>query len=550
MLSRGLKDGESPESIGPLYLIQFANHHVNFRWAEFQAAAEYHDVKYCFSSTAAMMNDLSITDEVTNDALDTERVFASVHLANDDVARKMAERAICIRSVWQHWASANTLESLLKNLSEIESVRKLWKPYQKPEVSWKATVAAYMHTLTHKERLNRIEAFADVLAFKGPINLQTPMVNWCYSEEWTEPNNVDQWEGYDGYEKGPSGQNQRLIAVHTGRKICDGIARDLIGIMDVKKRAYIGNTTMESSMSLVQASMALAGPGKLFYDPFAGTGSLLLAAAAYGAHVLASDIDARMMRGKNSAKGSLGILRSAKQYGTEHLFIDSLCFDVTQHPLRKGGLFDAIVADPPYGIRAGAKKLGKRRGEKMRDEPFMMPDGQYSHERPDYHPPSKPYALDELLCDLMEFSAKMLVPKGRLVFWMPTMTDVECDDESAKGGVTTSQIDLQLPPTKHFKLIAHSLQDFTNWGRRLITLEKIDAKEEDLVEKHLVLPAAPINHVQSARDGQELANTNEQQKQGRAIDDLSVFRDQYFRTLGRGRREAKEAQKAATQNVP
>ncbi|MCO5549712.1 hypothetical protein L7F22_003185 [Adiantum nelumboides] len=502
------------------------------------------------SSAAAMMKELSIENGIANDALDSSRVFASVHLANDDIARKMAERAICIRSIWQHWTSASTLQGLLKNLSEIESVQTLWKPYQKSEVSWKATVSAYMHTLTHKERLNRIEAFKDVLAFEGPINLKTPMVDWCYSEEWTEPNNANQMEGYEGYEKGPSSKNQRLIAVHTGRKICDGIARDLVGIMDVKKRAYIGTTTMESSMSLVQASMALAGPGKLFYDPFAGTGSLLLAAAAYGAHVLASDIDARMMRGKKSPEGSLGILRSAKQYGTEHLFIDSLCFDVTQHPLRTGGLFDAIVADPPYGIRAGAKKLGKRRGEKMREEPLLMPDGQYSHERSDYHPPSKPYALDELLCDLMEFSAKMLVPKGRLVFWMPTMTDVEQEDENAKSGVTTAQIDLQLPPTKHFKLIAHSLQDFTNWGRRLITLEKIDGKEEDLVENHLVLPAAPLSHIQFAPNGTESPDTKEQQKPGRAIDDLSVFRDKYFKTLGKGRREAKAAQKAAAQIVP
>lgn len=578
MLSRGLEEGQAAESIGPRYLIQFANHHVNFRWAEFRAAADYHNAKYCFipvagdvkrtsserytkemdaeSSAAAMMNELSI---VENDALDSNRVFALVHLANDDVARKMAERTICIRSIWQHWTSANTLEGLLHNLSNDESVRMLWLPYKKPEVSWKATVSAYMHTLTHKERLNRIEAFSDVLAFEGPINLKQPMVDWCYSEEWTEPNNFSQLEGYDGYQKGPSPptevstvRNQRLIAVHTGRKICDGIARDLIGIMDVKKRAYIGTTTMESSMSLIQASMALAGPGKLFYDPFAGTGSLLLAAAAYGSHVLASDIDARMMRGKKSTEGSLGILRSAKQYGTEHLFIDSLCFDVTQHPIRTGGLFDAIVADPPYGIRAGAKRLGKRRGDRLRDEPFLMPNGKYSHEQPDYHPPSKPYALDELLVDLMDFAAKMLVPKGRLVFWMPTMTDVEQDDddENSKGAIKTAQIDLQLPPTKYFKLIAHSLQDFTNWGRRLITLEKIDEKEEDLVERYLVLPAAPLNHVQSARDGQQSSDVKEQQNPGRAIDDLSRFRDDFFKTLGKGRREAREAQKAAMQNVP
>ena len=36
--------------------------------------------------------------------------------------------------------------------------------------------------------------------------------------------------------------------------------------------------------------------------------------------------------------------------------------DIAQQTIwRYDGLFDAIVCDPPYGIRAGAKKIGRKR---------------------------------------------------------------------------------------------------------------------------------------------------------------------------------------------
>ncbi|KAE8179263.1 hypothetical protein CF336_g9696 [Tilletia laevis] len=63
---------------------------------------------------------------------------------------------------------------------------------------------------------------------------------------------------------------------------------------------------------------------------------------------------------------------------------------MTQHPWRRGGIFDAIVAVPPYGIRAGAKRLGRRNLARQRDEPYQMADGSLSHEYvPSFRPISK-----------------------------------------------------------------------------------------------------------------------------------------------------------------
>lgn len=276
-----------------------------------------------------------------------------------------------------------------------------------------------------------------------------------------------------------------------------------------------------------------------------------------------------------------GIVRSAMQYGVHHHILDSLCFDVTQHPLHRGSLFDAIVADPPYGVRAGAKRSGRRDVHKLRDAPVLLANGNWSHEQADYLPPKRPYALHDLLADLFTFALHFLVPHGRLVFWMPTMSEVE-DDEGdgehegdsdghghGRDKAVTKVLELQLPPTRGLRLVAHSLQDFGSWGRRLITMEKVDDVETATAAfQNLTLPAAPSMHQQAAA---AVASTSSQPPDGdvddierskgdhldkhsgrvRATDDPKDFRNQYFASRSarglstRSTRAARRAQRAA-----
>lgn len=42
---------------------------------------------------------------------------------------------------------------------------------------------------------------------------------------------------------------------------------------------------MDATLSLLMANQALVKPGDLVYDPFVGTGSLLVAAAKFGGNV-------------------------------------------------------------------------------------------------------------------------------------------------------------------------------------------------------------------------------------------------------------------------
>lgn len=58
--------------------------------------------------------------------------------------------------------------------------------------------------------------------------------------------------------------------------------RDLIQLHSLKKRQFIGNTSMDAQLALIMANQAQVKPGDILLDPFVGSGSLLVAAAHFG----------------------------------------------------------------------------------------------------------------------------------------------------------------------------------------------------------------------------------------------------------------------------
>ena len=89
--------------------------------------------------------------------------------------------------------------------------------------------------------------------------------------------------------------------------------------------------------------------------------------------------------------------------------------------------------------------------------PFIVPNLKDSYNRTDqpYVPPTKPYELSELVSDLVLFSRAMLKPQGRLVFFLPTVTE------------EYEQVDIEAMMCDGMEVVANSLQDFGNWGRRV-----------------------------------------------------------------------------------
>lgn len=125
----------------------------------------------------------------------------------------------------------------------------------------------------------------------------------------------------------------------------------------MQERGFIGNTSMDPQLALIMSNMAQCQKNSLIYDPFVGTGSLLIGAAHFGAHVAGADLDYNLIhsRGLSSRAGQKyrrkdqTIRNNLRQYRLESAFVDVFVADFSQPAaIRDGFDFDSIITDPPY----------------------------------------------------------------------------------------------------------------------------------------------------------------------------------------------------------
>lgn len=402
------------------YLIYFAQAYPNFRRAELESLAAYHGISI----------DLSHHDE--------KNPFLIVKLENDEQARKIMARSILGRGIYELWGQGKNLEELHEDVKQRSSDR--FDEYKK--MSFKFDFIGYMGKRTTKEKFEMIESFS-YLAFEGPIRMKNPDEIFNVLEEYH----------VHGTEKATTPINMWF-----GRQIqLSARTENILDKYDLRRRKYIGTTSFDAELSLVSCNIAQVGPGKITYDPFTGTGSFLVAAANFGGLPIGSDIDVRILRGKND---KCNINANFKQYGTTLNFLDILTMDFTNNAFRSDLKIDTIVCDPPYGVREGLKVCGAKDPEKAAGRENVVIDGEKAHLRKDFIQPKKPYELSNLLDDLLNFAANRLPLDGRLAFWMPTAND---DFEPNL-----------IPQHENLELIYNLEQEFNKWSRRLLVYVRRD----------------------------------------------------------------------------
>ncbi|KAF9054991.1 tRNA guanosine-2'-O-methyltransferase [Hymenopellis radicata] len=409
------------------YLIFFAQTHHDFRIPELQSLSELYSLKIDF----------------LEENPDPTRPFMIVNLESEEHAYLLASRSILIKAVYEYYGHAATYEQV--HAINLEN-RSKWEKYI-PDTSFKFIITGFNHTIPQRRQREVVETFS-YMGFLGKIDMKNPEITLaCYEE----------YDAKHGTTRAKHEGDGEFKQVYFGRLVATGSARALIAMFDVKKRSYYGNTSMEAEISLLMANQTLASPGKLMYDPFMGTGSMAYPIAHFGAQMIGSDIDGRQMRGKEKTPG---VLRAASQYGVEARVIDLCTFDITNHPWRCGEFFDAIITDPPYGVRAGAKRLGRKQELPPTNwQPILNTVLPHDHDQP-YIPPTKPYELSKLAVDLVLMARYLLRHNGRLVFFLPTVNE------------EYEEVDIHTMLCSGMEVVANSLQDFGSWGRRLVTIRK------------------------------------------------------------------------------
>jgi len=515
------------EAVSSLYLVRLTHTHETFRRPELEAIATSLNINlkiidYEPTSPFCVVQ----LQPRTSPTLQTPSQYHAL-------ARAFASNSILAKSIHELYATASdypTLHSRIKALP-LET----WTSYQ--DVSFKFSIDAFFGKRSTSEQRSIIESFS-YLPFHGKIVMKRPNEEFVVSEEWelltpeehsilhqscdprvSRPGDADQDDSIAGtIEALKSRRPKRLFF---GRYI-GGTKRDLIDKHDLKKRPYISTTSMDAELALVTANLALAGHGKLFLDPFVGTGGFMVAAAELGAITLGSDIDGRSFRGKGKGLDR-GVGKNFVRYGLQDRFGDCLTSDLTNSPFRWPGKvsglkssrwLDGIICDPPYGVREGLKVLGRRiqdadtppfesSGENessiatrrpVHNGPYFV-DGVPSHTLPDFVAPKRPYSFNRMLDDILEFAARTLVDGGRLAFWMP------CANEAMEE---------EFPVPQHAMLeLKHvCVQSFNKWSRRLLVYQRVVGEmPEDL---------------------SDVSDSSSKAVTGMKADDLNQFRRRYF----------------------
>ncbi|XP_062255854.1 tRNA (guanine(10)-N2)-methyltransferase homolog [Platichthys flesus] len=375
-------------------------------------------------------------------------------LAEDDVRGIMA-RSVCAKSAFELWGHGQTHSELRTSLLTYPS--ELMTPFLHKDSTYKINVYTFNKTLEFPDRIKRINAM-EYLPFEGTVSLKSPQHIFCLLEDYgTDPNNIPEDPYY----------------IYFGRWIADG-QRELIRSHSVKNRHFIGNTSMDAGLSFIMANHAGVKENDLVFDPFVGTGSLLVACSHFGSYVCGIDIDYNTIHGRGRSSRTNqkwrgpdeNIRANLRQYGKEKMYVDVMVSDASKSVWREAALFDAIITDPPYGIRESTRRTGSHK------DVTKPADGLYLES---HVPVSQAYHLSDIFTDLLNFSALHLVIGGRLVYWLPVYRPEYCEET--------------VPLNPCLRLISNCEQMLSSHtSRRLITMEKIKEPEEFDSLAHLADP--------------------------------------------------------------
>ena len=259
----------------------------------------------------------------------------------------------------------------------------------------------------------------------------------------------------------------------------------------LKARPYLGPTSMDAELSFVMTSLGKVTAGTIVYDPFVGTGSILLSCALRGAYCMGSDIDIRVLRGKGGTQTIYNNFEYYQLPRPELIRTDNALYHrhyrhhhhhpknnennakykCDHHPV----LYDAILCDPPYGIRAGARKSGSK---------HKNPNPIREENRHDHIAQTKPYQVSDVMSDLLDVAARTLKVHGRLVYIIPSYQ--QCADNDNNNSIGNNNDNDSLPRHECLELKFTCYQPFTNeLGRRIVTMEKIGNYDETKREHYM-----------------------------------------------------------------
>ncbi|KAH8582952.1 RNA methylase [Cryptosporidium sp. chipmunk genotype I] len=454
----------------PLYLVWFVLHpdYHEFRIQELESLA------CCFGVEKNRLWVTNLPDYVSWHhskyerplANDHSNSFAWVYLPQEDIALRILERSVLIRGFMQVWASGPDHQRVEKVLREDEYVKiQFLNKYIRNDIDFSWKVKSIGKKLSRPDQVSRMNRYGFLFKGTETVNLKDPSLSLGIFEDWrcihTQEELPDMGISKEQISKL---QSAKLKRVYLGRILGNQGPADLGDKSlwwlkyTLNRRPILGPTTMDNELAFIMCNIAQVKKNDIVFDPFCGTGGILISASHFGAKCFGSDLDLRVINGwfcsyvnphmiKDNAiqeNHPKSIYSNFDYYKLERPGI--IRMDISQSSIRSSWI-DAIVCDPPYGIRATSRTTNSNSSQSTSDQrqDFVAYSGnKYIHtfiQEYNYRKSSSSSAsafssthpsigkntfgsfqpIDEMIFDLLSFASKTLVSHGHLVFLLPLM---------------------------------------------------------------------------------------------------------------------------------
>ena len=454
-------------------LIQFLqeSHWFDFKFAELNACIEL-----------CGLNPHDLYDTTLNHVDKRNTIYLHIQFPTIDIAKEICKRCVLVKGLYLTWAYDNSLLKLVEKVGNLPST--FTSPlYNDSSLSWSIDIDTFAKVLTMDEKQIYRGKFTCV-KFKGPVKLKDASAQMHLLMDFSPRYQQKEKD----FEENPVG-----IFCYFGQLLAVNNMKEDLRKYSLKSRLYLGPTSLDTSLCFLMANMGHVRKDSFVMDPFVGTASILVAASHYGAMCFGTDIDVRVLRGNMYAGQSRDeagdqtkrdVWENFKSYNLprpELIRLDNHIMDshfsiAPLNSMRRTSegksnqrtsnryvdceMFDCFLTDPPYSIRAGARKTGKKGGSR-----YQVGD----YQREEHIPSTQPYDVEEVMLDLLHNAALFLKKDGRLLYLIPTPYNFNIQDLPIHPCFTVVDLCLQGLSSRH--------------GRHLVILRKHRRYDENLVRE-------------------------------------------------------------------
>ncbi|RHY02185.1 hypothetical protein DYB36_008624 [Aphanomyces astaci] len=217
----------------PRYVVYFYHRYVDFRFAEFDAVLKMQGI-----------HDPSTVYAHPPEALDgtTQSPFVQVTLPSDEVAAAISARCVLVKGIYGLLASGATYDDVLHQVLAEQS------PLHPTDGTWSFWVDCFGLRLSLQEQDARRLRITSVLDFPGVVQLKNAQfAYWLFEDKGVLTSEVN--------------VKQVIFARQVTAASHDSAStRHLIDKHRLKKRKFIGPTSMDHELSLLMANLALVVP--------------------------------------------------------------------------------------------------------------------------------------------------------------------------------------------------------------------------------------------------------------------------------------------------